>query len=92
MLVISGEFRVATESRAIAVAAAIKVAQATRKEAGCLSYSFYSDLEDPNVFRIFEEWETEAALVAHFKTPHIAQFRTDMAHVTVLSRRIRRYV
>lgn len=91
MLVISGEIRVAPESRAIAVAAAIKVAQATRKEAGCLSYSFYSNLEDPNVFRIFEEWETEAALGAHFKTPHIAQFRTDMAQVKVLSRQIRRY-
>ncbi len=91
MLVVSGEIRVAPESRATAVAAAIKVEQATRQESGCLSYTFYSDLEDPNVLRIFEEWETEAALGAHFKTPHIAQFRSDMAQLKVLSRQIKRY-
>lgn len=91
MLVISGEIRVAPESRATAVAAAIKVEQATRKEAGCLSYSFYSDLEDPNVFRIFEEWESADALSAHLKTPHIAEFRKEMAEVTILSRRLKNY-
>ena len=91
MLVISGEIHVAPESRAKAVAAAIKVEQATRKEAGCLTYTFYSDLEDPNVFRIFEEWESGDVLAAHLKTPHIAEFRKDMAEVKVLSRQVKRY-
>ncbi|CAM9092005.1 unnamed protein product [Phaeothamnion confervicola] len=91
MLIISGEIRVAPESHAKAVAAAIKVAQATRKEAGCVSYSFYADLEDPNCFRIFEEWESQAALAAHFKAPHIAVFRTEMAEVKVLSRQLKKY-
>lgn len=91
MLVISGTIQVSAESRAKAVAAAIKVERATRSETGCLSYTFYADLEDPNVFRIFEEWENEAALGAHFKTPHIAQFRADMTEVKVLSRQLKRY-
>lgn len=91
MLVISGTIQVAPESRAKAVAAAIKVERATRSEAGCLTYTFYADLEDPNILRIFEEWETEAALGAHFKTPHIAQFRADMTEVKVLSRQLKRY-
>ncbi len=91
MLVISGEIHVAPESRAKAVVAAIKVEQATRKEVGCLTYTFYSDLEDPNIFRIFEEWESEDALSAHLKTPHIAEFRKNMAEVKVLSRQIKRY-
>jgi quinol monooxygenase YgiN len=91
MLVISGEIKVAAESRTKAAAAAIKVQQATRKEAGCLTYTFYADLEDPNTFRIFEEWESEAALASHFKAPHIAVFRTEMAEVKVLSRQLKKY-
>ncbi|MSP44224.1 MAG: antibiotic biosynthesis monooxygenase [Alphaproteobacteria bacterium] len=91
MLVISGEIKVAPESRAKAVAAMIRVEQATRKETGCLTYTFYADLEDPNCLRIFEEWESDAALAAHFKVPHIAVFRTEMAEVKVLSRQIKKY-
>lgn len=91
MLVISGEIKVAPESRAKAVAAAIKVEKATRSEPGCLTYAFYADLEDPNCLRIFEEWESEAALAAHFKTPHIAEFRAAMAEIKLLSRQLRKY-
>ncbi len=91
MLVISGIMHISPESRIKAVAAMIRVEQATRKEAGCLTYTFYSDLEDPNVLRIFEEWESDAALAAHFKAPHIAEFRKAMADVKVLSREIRKY-
>ena len=91
MLVISGEIKVAPESRVKAVAAMIRVEQATRKESGCLTYTFYSDLEDPDCLRIFEEWESDAALAAHFKAPHIAVFRTEMAEVKVLSRQIKKY-
>ena len=91
MLVISGEIRVAPESRIKAVAAMTRVEQATRKEEGCLTYTFYADLEDANTFRIFEEWESDAALAAHFKAPHIAAFRAEMTEVKVLSRQIKRY-
>jgi len=91
MLVISGEIKVAPESRATAVAAMIKLQQATRKEAGCLTYSFYADLEDPNCLRIFEEWESDAALASHFKAPHMAVFRTETAEQKVLSRNIKKY-
>ena len=74
MLIVSGRVPVKPERRAEAVAAAVKMAAATRAEAGCKSYGFYSDLADPNVFLIYEEWESEAALTAHFQTPHMAEF------------------
>jgi len=74
MLVISGSVKVKPESRAAALQAALKMARASRAEAGCKSYGFYADLEDPNTFLIFEQWENEAALMAHFQTPHMAEF------------------
>ena len=48
--------------------------QETRKEPGCLTYAFSVDINDPTMVRIFERWESMAALEAHFKTPHMAVF------------------
>lgn len=76
MLVIAGKVKVKPETRAEAAQAALKMAKATQGEAGCKSYGFYADLEDPNTFLIFEQWENEAALMAHFQSPHMAEFNS----------------
>lgn len=49
-----------------------ELAAASRGDAGCLSYTFARDLDDPNVFRSFETWESKEAAEAHMQTPHIA--------------------
>ena len=72
MILISGCFRFAPENRAAALAAALAMAVETRKEAGCITYGFFADVEDGNTFRIFEEWQSQAHLDAHFQTAHIA--------------------
>jgi quinol monooxygenase YgiN len=54
--------------------AAVAMIEATRKEDGCLEYAFAHDLSDPCLFRIVERWRDEAALAAHFQTPHMAVF------------------
>ena len=74
MLVIAGTVKIKPETRAEAVQAAQKMAEASQAEAGCRSYGFYADLNDPNMFLIFERWESEAALMTHFQTPHMAEF------------------
>lgn len=92
MIVVSGVIRVAAGSEAEARAAALKVAEATRREEGCISYAFYADLEQPGSFRVFEEWENDAALAAHFKTPHMAAFRETLSGLEFISRQVKRYV
>ena len=52
-----------------------RMAAATRVEAGCQTYRFASDLDDPNTFLLFEEWDSDEALARHFQTPHMATFR-----------------
>ena len=42
----------------------------TRKEAGCRFYTLYADTENALKFVIVEEWESKAALDAHFEMPH----------------------
>ncbi len=60
-----------------------KMAVETLKEPGCIEYAFSVDLSDPNLVRIFEKWESQAALDNHFTTPHMAEFQAGLADADV---------
>jgi quinol monooxygenase YgiN len=75
MIVIAGTIPIKPEHREEAKRLAQWMAEATHKEAGCLTYQFYADLADPNTFFIFEEWESDEALARHFQTEHMKQFQ-----------------
>jgi quinol monooxygenase YgiN len=91
MLVIAGTVKVKPETRAEAVKAALKMAKASAAEPGCTSYRFYADLEDADTFLIFEQWESEAALTAHFQTPHMAEFNAAIPRFLAAAPSINRY-
>jgi quinol monooxygenase YgiN len=74
MIVIAGTIPVKPEAREEARKLAAMMEEATRKESGCLTYTFYADRNDPNTFFIFEEWESDEALAKHFQTEHMKQF------------------
>jgi quinol monooxygenase YgiN len=40
----------------------------TGKEAGCLGYSVFCDIEDKNHFSLLEEWDTRKDLDNHIKS------------------------
>jgi quinol monooxygenase YgiN len=92
MIVVAGTVAVRPETRSDAIRAALAMAEATRTEAGCLSYRFFADLQDPNTFLVFEEWESEAALAAHFQTPHMAAFQQALPRFLAGGLAIKRYV
>ncbi len=50
-----------------------KAAADSRGDAGCVSYAFHRDLEDPDRYVSVEVWEDQASLDAHFQAPHIAE-------------------
>lgn len=52
----------------------------TRKEPGCISYSFNLQIANPNVIQIVESWETLDALAYHLTTPHVEKFGGAMAN------------
>jgi len=91
MIVISGTVAINPEKHAQAVAAALEMSAASEAEAGCVTYRFYADLEDPNLFRIFEVWEREDALAAHFETAHMAVFRKKMPDLVAGPMDVKRY-
>jgi quinol monooxygenase YgiN len=91
MLIVAGEIEIDPAHREEAVAAALEMMEATRREAGCVTYAFSADLADPGRFRIFEEWESQAALDAHFAAPHMASFQARVAALGVRAMRIQKY-
>lgn len=47
------------------------IIEPTLKETGALQYDLHRDIKEPRRFVFFERWESEAALAAHNKTPHV---------------------
>ena len=81
MIVVKATARVKPGKRDAAIAIANTMQEATRAEAGNLSYTFSADLEDDLVFHLFEEWKTQDDLDAHFGTAHMAEFIVGLGDV-----------
>ncbi len=81
MIVIKATARIRPDRRDQAVEAAKTMAAATATEPGNISYTFSQDLDDPAVFHLFEEWDDEESLAAHFTLPHMADFVVALGEV-----------
>lgn len=91
MLVIAGRITLDPAKKADAVAAATEMMKATRRESGCKTYVFSAELEEPGAFRIFEEWDSEEALRAHFESPHMKRFQAAMGGLGITGMSILKY-
>ena len=68
-----------TQQDIVALQSAISTMEtASREEPGCLDYTFSVELNNPNVLRITEKWQSLDDLKAHFATPHMAEFQGTM--------------
>jgi quinol monooxygenase YgiN len=58
------------------VAASAPIQAATRDdEPGCIVYSFCADPVNPALIQVYELWEDEASLIAHFDHPNYMAMR-----------------
>ena len=78
MIVITGTIPYNPEKRDQAVSAATAMQRATLQEPGCNVYQFSFAIDDPSIVCIAEEWADQAALDAHFASPHMAAFGLQM--------------
>lgn len=83
MLLINGWLKLATGEFDKVQAQGEAMVKATNDEAGCLHYAFARDISDPDLIRISERWESEAALAAHSASAHMAEFNKAMGTVKV---------
>jgi quinol monooxygenase YgiN len=74
MIVVVGRVQTDADRRDALVRIGHAVAQASREEAGCISYRLHQDTELENQFVFVEEWADSEALQRHFATSHIREF------------------
>lgn len=79
MLIVLAKAQVGEGAMEAAKAAIAKMVAASNAEEGCIAYAFTQDVLQPGVLHIVEKWRDEAALAAHFATPHMAAFGAAIA-------------
>ena len=81
MIVVGVDLPINPDHRQRALDAALVMAAASEAEAGCIAYRFGADLADPNLFHLFECWESPEAMEAHMASPHMATFMQEAGAV-----------
>ncbi|HWS30170.1 MAG TPA: putative quinol monooxygenase [Clostridia bacterium] len=74
MIVTAAYFSCKPDARGLFLGEMDLLVQATRQEAGCISFSLYESVEAKNRFLLLEEWRDSSALDEHKKLAHYARF------------------
>lgn len=74
-ILIAGTVNVAPEQRDAALRAGRPHMEATRAQRGCIHYQWGADPLEPGRIYVYEEWESQEALAAHFAGPHYRNMR-----------------
>lgn len=90
-LIIAGTVRVPPERLDAFRPHMLAMLEASRAEDGCLAYSYAEDVAEPGLIRVFEAWRDQAAIEAHFATPHLAAWRAAWPEFGVGERRLMAY-
>ncbi len=88
MIIVAGTIRIPEDKIDALLPTARETLAATRKEAGCIVYSYAFDVEDRGLIRIFEKWESRAHLDSHLKQPHMGPWRAKLAEIGASGRDI----
>ncbi len=91
MLIVAGVIQMDPAKRADADAAFEKMRIATLAEPGCIEYQAYSGRDDAGTVFMFEKWQDQAALDAHFASPHMAEFGAALGSAGVTAMDVKKY-
>jgi quinol monooxygenase YgiN len=91
MLIIAGSITTEDGGRDAFLAAVKPMVAATHTEPGCREYAFSPDPDDANRILLFELWDDQDALNAHFASDHMAEFQRASAALQVTGRDIKKY-
>ncbi len=92
MLIVAGTLQVDPDHRDAMFASLVPMIEATRAEPGCQAYVFSPDPDDPGLVHVFERWDDQAALDAHFASEHMAAWMKQAADLPIRGRDIAKYL
>ncbi len=89
MIIIVGSLSFPPGDRSDVVASLKEITELSRKDKGCVEYSWAEDLDAPNTFRFFECWESQDCLDAHLAAPHELAFgERHLSRITAATARM----
>jgi quinol monooxygenase YgiN len=91
MLILAVTIPIKPESHDEAIEIAVRMTAETRKEEGCLAYTFHFPVDDPKTLFVYEEWTSEEALNAHIQSAHMKEFQGRIATVIAGDVAVKRY-
>ncbi len=71
-LTITAEIIAKPKNRDLVKQSLLKLIPPTLMEEGCLNYDLHQDIENPNRFFFYENWETKEHWLRHNDSAHIA--------------------
>lgn len=91
MIVVIGTFRFPPSIIEVLRPAMADMVNASLAEEGCIEYSYALDFQDPGLVRVLEKWRDRAALEAHLRTVHIAEWRAQCSSLAISERELTGY-
>jgi quinol monooxygenase YgiN len=91
MLIVAGVITLDAGKRGEADVAFEKMRAATLNEPGCIEYKAYAGRDDAGAVFMFEKWQDQAALDAHFASPHMAEFIAALGGLGVTGMDVKKY-
>lgn len=79
MIVMHAALPVEPESREDALELLRDLAEQSRAEDGVVDYRVVTDVEEPNVVRVMEQYEDDDAVQAHMSSDHFESFQAEIA-------------
>lgn len=74
MIIVTAKMKVKSGFKDKFVGEAQDLIKHTRSEEGCLSYSLYSDTDDPDHLVMLEHWKDMSSLDSHMESDHFKKF------------------
>jgi len=91
MLIVAGSIIAEPGGRAPFLTAVQPMVSATLNEAGCREYAFTPDPNDDNRIMLYELWDNQESLDAHFASAHMAAWQEVRKDLALQSASIKKY-
>jgi len=91
MIVVTGSFRIPPSMVDVVRPAMETMVKGSRAEEGCIEYAYALDVFDAGLVRVIEKWRDQAALEAHLRTVHIAEWRAQCSALAISERELTGY-
>jgi quinol monooxygenase YgiN len=90
-IIISATIDLPPENLQAALEKSRPLIEGAQTETGCLAYDWTIDPSHPGRIRVFELWENEAALAAHFKSEWYLRMRESIGSFGLLNAESAKY-